>query len=128
MDNDTTRSTETTATTPSSEAKTSHTFTFTETTGLAALSYLGPLIIIPFILKKDDSFVAFHLKQGAAIFLLEILLYVLSGVMFMYFLAPIVSLINLGLFCLSIVGIVYALTNQQKEIPLTSKLAEKLPF
>ena len=37
------------------------------------LSYLGPLAIIPLILRKDDDFSRYHTNQGMVLFLFEIL-------------------------------------------------------
>lgn len=37
--------------------------------GLAVLSYLGALFIIPMLVGQNDSFVKFHAKQGAKLFL-----------------------------------------------------------
>lgn len=36
---------------------------------LAALSYLGPLCILPFLLGKNDEFAQFHGRQGLGLFL-----------------------------------------------------------
>ena len=36
---------------------------------IAALSYLGPLCLLPFFLCRDDDFAAFHGRQGLGLFL-----------------------------------------------------------
>lgn len=40
---------------------------------LSALSYLGILFVLPFLINKDDSFSVFHAKQGAVLFLYGII-------------------------------------------------------
>ena len=47
-------------------------YTFNETTIMASLSYVGPLVLIPFLTKKEDPFIMFHVKQGIVLFGLEI--------------------------------------------------------
>jgi uncharacterized membrane protein len=110
---------------PTAEPNTSDTFQINETTVMAALSYFGPLVIIPFLVKKGDTFVAFHIKQGLVIFGFELVLYVLGGFM-LHFIMPIISLINLILFILSIIGIINALQRKEKEIPFIGSYAYQI--
>ena len=96
-------------------------FTFDELSVMAALSYLGPLVIIPFLTHKENSFVIFHIKQGLVLVILSILIYVAGGLLF--FLWPLIGIINLGLLCLSIIGIIRALQKEEKELPIVGKYA-----
>ena len=41
---------------------------------LACLSYFGILILIPFIAARDDEFVQFHVRQGAKLTILGIII------------------------------------------------------
>lgn len=106
---------------PKSEAAT---FDFNQNTLIAAASYVGPLVVIPFLTNREDPFTKFHIKQGLVLLIAYLILYVFSG--FMYFLWPIISLINLGLFVLSIVGIVYTLQRKEKELPLIGQFASHI--
>ena len=40
---------------------------------LNVLSYVGPLFLVPLLLRKDDSFARFHANQGLVLFLFELL-------------------------------------------------------
>lgn len=96
-----------------------------ERTIMASLSYVGPLVLIPFLTKKEDSFIMFHVKQGLVIFGLEIVIMLLTTMSF-GLLVPITMFINIGLFILSIVGILNALKRKEESVPLTGAWAEKI--
>ena len=88
----------------------------------AILSYLFILSIIPLILKKDNDFVMSHGKQGLVIFVAEVGVFILSIIMGEGFL-------RLGLFILSVmsfVGIIAVLRGQYIELPVISKVADKI--
>jgi len=102
------------------------------------LSYISFLCLIPLFVKKDNEFVYFHAKQGLVLFILEIAVYILnrivSGFLFISIFTLgilqvwglIMTLVNLGLFVLAILGIVNVIQNQKKELPLIGKYAEKI--
>lgn len=108
--------------TPNTAAKSS--FDFNETNVMAALSYIGPLVLIPFLTKREDSFVMFHIKQGLVLLILGLLIHVACVVLF--FLIPIFMLLGVGLFILAIVGVLNALRHKEAELPLIGKYAEKI--
>lgn len=83
---------------------------------MGILSYIGPLVIIPFLTSKEDPFVSFHIKQGIVLFVIELAVWVLG--MFMWPFWMIASLINLGTFVLSVVGIINVTQGKQKELPI----------
>ena len=62
---------------------------------MAVFSYLGPLIIISYLTAKEDSFVKFHIRQGAVLFGIEIALMILTSMF--YPLMMLSWLINLDL-------------------------------
>jgi Predicted membrane protein len=101
---------------------------------MAALSYLGVLVIIPYIFAKGDSFVKFHVRQGVVLFGIEIVLWVITtflGPVWMFFFWPLWmlwQLLNLGIFILAIVGIVHAVQGNEKELPLVGHLAVHVPL
>ena len=87
----------------------------------AILSYLSILCIIPLILKKENEFVLAHGKQGLVIFVAEVGVFILS------ILFP--GLLKLGWFILlvmSFIGIIAVLRGQYVELPLISKVADKI--
>ena len=52
---------------------------------LACLSYLGILIFIPLIAARDDEFVQFHVRQGAKLTILGIIILFAVRVVYMIF-------------------------------------------
>lgn len=94
---------------------------FQNKTLMAALAYLGILVIIPFLMAKDDPFVKFHIRQGLVLVIIEIGIWVLG--MFMWQLWQILQLINLGVLVLAIVGIVNAINHKEVELPLVGSFA-----
>lgn len=98
---------------------------------MALLSYLGPLVIVSYLVAKDDPFVKFHIRQGAVLFIIEIIISLFFSRMFMMVFLPlffIMPIINLALLVLSIVGIVNAVQGKEKELPLLGHLAVHIPL
>lgn len=81
----------------------------------ALLCYLGVLVVIPYLLKKDSEFVQFHTKQGLVLLAGWVLAFLPFG--------PILAIV---LFVLSIIGVVNVLSGEMKKLPLTGDLAEKV--
>ena len=52
---------------------------------LACLSYLGILVLIPLIAARDDEFVQFHVRQGAKLTILGIIILSVVRVVYMIF-------------------------------------------
>ncbi len=100
-------------------------YTFDESTIMASLSYLGPLVLIPLLTKRDNHFVMFHVKQGLVLFGIELILMFVTMMSF-GLLAPITRLLNLGLIILSIIGILNALKMKETMVPITGKFADKI--
>ena len=93
---------------------------------MAAISYLGPLVIVSYLLAKDDSFVKFHIRQGAVLFGIEIALSVITSMFWgLYMLGQVV---NLGVLILSFIGIVNAVQGKEQELPLVGHLAVNIPL
>lgn len=91
-------------------------------TFMALLSYIGPLVIIPYLTAKDDGFVMFHIKQGLVLFVAEIALWFLMAMF--WFLFPLWQLLNLVIFVFAIIGIVNALGGKEKTLPVVGRYAE----
>ena len=94
---------------------------------MSVLAYLGILIIIPFLMAKDDPSVHFHIKQGSILVAAEIVVWVLSMTMFGWSMWPILQLINLACIIFSIIGIVNVLQGHDKELPLIGSLGASMP-
>src|SRR4030043_1180257 len=85
---------------------------------MGVLAYLGILVLIPLLMKKDSSFVQFHAKQGLVLFIAEVILWWIPFVGW-FFLGPIVSI-------LALIGLVMAAMGRQWKIPVISSIAEKI--
>ena|SRR3989344_428905 len=90
-----------------------------QNTLMAALAYIGPLVIVSFIVAKNDPFVKFHIKQGLILFVIEIAVWII-GMMF-YPLWMILNLVNLATLILSIIGIVRVTQGKETELPIVGK-------
>jgi uncharacterized membrane protein len=108
------------ATEPVNETK----FSFDQKSLVAAASYVGPLIIIPFLTAKEDPFTQFHIKQGILVFAPGLVVWLFSG--FMYGLYPVVMIINLALLILSVIGVVNVLQGKEKALPFIGHLSAKI--
>lgn len=111
--------------------------------GMAMISYLGPLAVIPIMTSKDSKFTDYHAKQGLNLFVIELIVWLCN-----YFLSSIVqipkmctfldntyqcgtatpwwlsiplSLVEIVLFALSIIGFVWAYQGKAKELPIIGK-------
>lgn len=100
-------------------------YIFNETTIMASLSYLGPFVLIPFLTKRNNPFIVFHVKQGLVLFALEVAIVILNMMTF-YILTPITLLLNVGLIILSVIGILNVLKMKMTEIPLVGKFGKKI--
>lgn len=116
---------QTTITNSNSEpTNTKSSFDFSEINIMAALSYVGPLVIIPFLTHRENPYVLFHIKQGLVLLAIGLIVHVSTFILF--FLLPFIMLINLGLFILSIIGIINALQHKEKEVPITGKFTSHI--
>lgn len=97
---------------------------------MAALSYVGPLIIISYLVAKDDPFVKFHIRQGAILFIIEVALFVITSLFWSIFwsMEMFLQIINLGLLVLSVIGIINAVQSKEKELPLIGHLSVHIPL
>ncbi|MBF0283530.1 MAG: hypothetical protein HQL51_03630 [Magnetococcales bacterium] len=91
---------------------------------MAAMSYMGILCMVPLIMHRNDPYVRFHARQGAILWVWEVVaIYTLMlpaiGKFFFKF---------SGFFCvtLSVIGIVAALLGRAWKFPWIGDWAEKL--
>ncbi len=93
---------------------------------MGVLAYLGILLIIPFLMAKDDPFVKFHLKQGLVLLVIEIIVWILGSSMWQLWM--ILNLVQLATLVLSIIGIVNVIQGKQKELPLVGSFSKHFTF
>ena len=95
--------------------------------GIACLSYVSLLFLVPLLTEKESRFAQFHAKQGMALFIAWVLSTLVLGVipMFGWMLLPVVNL-----FCIivSIIGIIKTLRGEAWEIPGVSLITKNLNF
>lgn len=98
---------------------------------LSLFAYLGLLFLIPLLAKPNSRYARFHTNQGIVLFLLDIVVGIVGGVLSaltfgLFPLFAIAKLINallgLGMLALTILGIVNAVTGKAKELPLIGKI------
>ncbi len=116
---------------------------------LGAISYLGPLFIVSYLMAENSKFIKFHANQGLVFFLAVLVIkFVLGAVMMAVFIpSAIVSqrygmfgmmgagyggvglitmLVSLAIVVLGIVAIVKAAQGEQWEMPVIGKWAKKM--
>ncbi len=98
---------------------------------LAAISYLGILVLIPLLVKKDSKFVMEHARQGLALFIAEVILWLVDLIFgWIPVLGTIVTIlvdicfVVLGI--VSIIGLIYALMGKCWKIPVVYDFAQGL--
>lgn len=90
------------------------------------LAVVGFLIV--YLVKKEDDYAMHYAKQGLALFIVAVIVWVANRVlMIVPVLGSIVStVLGIGLLVLWIVGIIYSFSGEKKDIPLIGELAKKL--
>ena len=87
----------------------------------AILAYLSILCIIPLILKKNNSFVLTHGKQGLILFIAEVAVWILSIV------APcILAPLTFVLMALSFWGLIAVVKGEFVRLPFAATWADKI--
>lgn len=93
---------------------------------MGVLSYLSILCLIPLFTAKDDPFVRFHTGQGLTLFLAEVLVSILSNILWRVLsygllwraVGYLYGILGLFFLVLAITGIVHALQGFQKPLPV----------
>lgn len=93
---------------------------------MAALAYIGPLVIVSYIMGKDNPFVKFHIKQGLVLLVIEVALWFLGSMLWAFL--PLLGIVNLALFVVAVIGIVNAANKKEQELPLVGSFAKHFNF
>ncbi|MFA6022762.1 MAG: DUF4870 domain-containing protein [Candidatus Pacearchaeota archaeon] len=90
------------------------------------LSIVGFLVAI--LVKRDDKYVMFYAKQSIILFFAWIIAWVISSVlMFIPFLGAIVNFVLMAfIVILWVFGLIYSLSDKEKELPLIGKYARMI--
>lgn len=87
----------------------------------SVLSYVSILCLIPLLNKDQDPFVRFHMKQGLALLIIEVVASIAVGFFLFYFIARVVLFLC---FLASCYGAYHAYTGKQQEVPGLSWLTK----
>ena len=95
--------------------------------GLAVLSYLGFLIIIPILCAKNSRFVKFHINQGLSVLFIELIIVILRSLLGWIPIIGLIIRIILWFVAIiplaySIIGIINAIQGKAKKLPLIGGL------
>ncbi|MDD6237126.1 MAG: DUF4870 domain-containing protein [Clostridiales bacterium] len=106
-----------------------------QNTVMGVLSYISILCLIPLLTEKNDPFVQYHAKQGLNLFIIEVVVGIIGGVLtgifnFIPFVGGILSgvigfvtgVLSLCFFVLSILGIVNVCNGEMKPLPVIEKI------
>lgn len=88
--------------------------------GLACISYIGFLFIIPMLINKDSAFTKFHVNQGIVFFIFAVICSVISGIVgwIPVFGWIVSSAIGIALLVMMILGITGAAGGEAKRLPI----------
>lgn len=93
---------------------------------MGILAYLGILVIIPYVMAKDQPFVKYHIKQGILLCGLWLVVYIVGTTILPYGLYQILQLCNLAIVALAIFGIVHVVQKKEEPLPIIGHLADKI--
>ncbi len=93
---------------------------------LGILSYIGPLVIVSFMMGKEIPFVKFHVKQGAVLFAIEVVLWLIGSFLWQFWM--LMNILNLAVIILAIIGIVNVVQRQEKPLPIIGHLSKYFKF
>jgi uncharacterized membrane protein len=94
---------------------------------MGVLAYLGPLVIIPYLMAKNNPFVKFHIKQGLVLLCFQIIIWII-GSMLLWHMWALINLLNLALFVLAIIGIVNVVQKKEAMLPVVGSLSRHFKF
>lgn len=87
---------------------------------IAALSYLGILVLIPLLAKKESKFAQFHAKQG----LVFLGIFILG--MFVFWIPLIGWILWLAAVIFDLIAFIQALMGKYWKVPIVGDLAKKI--
>ncbi len=87
---------------------------------MAALSYVGFLVLVPLFVSRDDKYVSWHIKQG-----LVLLAGLILAVIAAQWIAVVGNVLFLVLLLVDLVALVQALTGRWWKIPIIGEIAQK---
>lgn len=93
---------------------------------MGVFAYLGPLVIVSYIVAKDDLFVKYHVKQGLVLFVIEAVVWLLNSMM--PALGMLLNIVSIAVLVFAIIGIVNVSRGVEKELPFIGKYSKFFPI
>ena len=90
---------------------------------ISALSYVGILVLIPLLAKKESPYAQFHAKQGLVLLVAWIAVGIVTVIPVLGWVVGFIG--SIILFVLFIIGLVNSLGGQAKELPLIGQFGDK---
>lgn len=92
------------------------------------LSVIG--FVIAYATKKDNKYVMYYAKQSLVLFIGWVILWVVTMVIgFIPFVGMLIYYVgHIGLLILWVMGIIYSLSGEMKEIPIVGSFAKNFKF
>ena len=95
---------------------------------MAILAYLGILVLIPLFAAPNSRFARFHANQGLTLFIIEVAVSFVAGVLGLIPILGVIfaiagSLGGLASLALAIIGIINAANGKAKELPLIGQFS-----
>ncbi len=88
------------------------------------LAYLGILVLVPLLVKKDDDFVHFHAKQGLVLLIVWIIVWVITMIPVLgWIIGPFLSL---AMLIIILIAIAQVLMGKKWEVPVVCTYADKI--
>ncbi|OGB85448.1 hypothetical protein A2994_02415 [candidate division Kazan bacterium RIFCSPLOWO2_01_FULL_48_13] len=108
-----------------------------DTRVFAGLSYLSILFVVPWVAKREDKFVMFHVRQGVTLFLAEVvvmvILWLVDAFLTSVFSFGALTLMQwlsklawLGFAGISGVGVYFAVKGVEKQLPILHLFSRNL--
>ena len=96
--------------------------------GIACLSYVSLLFLVPLLTEKESRFAQFHAKQGMALFIAWVVIALMLRTIPMFGGFILVPVLNLAFIVVSVIAIIKTLGGEAWEIPGASLITKKLNF
>ena len=94
----------------------------------AFLSIIG--FVIALIAKKDDKYVMFHAKQSLVIFIVAVIVEIFHQIIvFIPIIGAVINvLLSIFVVALWLISWIYALSGEEKQVPVVGKYAKSFKF
>lgn len=93
---------------------------------MGVLAYLGPLVIVSYIMAKEDPFVKFHIKQGLVLLVIGIIIWILNPMFWSFWM--LMRILHFIILILTIIGIINVVNGKEKQLPFVGQFSRYFSF